>query len=422
MASPEDIIRNMLDAVGCAVACYRVIPQGNNCDYQIMEANAAFECLSGHQRTQLIGNLISDDSLCAFFSGLDWSQWYRQLEEGEFENVFLYYADERCYQLSLHCLDKDYLISIFEDISELQSAQLKFQHAFNSTNALECITTFEKGADGIYVDLNDLHCTTIGLEREDIIGHSWTEVNAFDNPFDIERIQETIFRDKRLDNYEFVVDNKRGEKRIGLMSCEIVSINNKNYTFSMIHDITEFRRIERELAEKNQQLLELNSLLSQQVIRDSLTGLYNRHHIFEILNEEIVHSHRYGQTLSLMMMDLDNFKMINDQYGHQIGDSVLRQVALILLNIIRESDRLGRYGGDEFLFILPHTDLDSADLVAKRIVRAIEAGTFSNNIKMKISVGVTSYNGQSLEEFIKRADELMYHAKRNGGNQAMSDR
>lgn len=416
--SLENIIRDMLDAVDHAVACYRIIPRGNKHDYEVMDVNAAFERLSGYQRSRLAGYLIDDEGIGEFFSALDWPNWNTYFGKKDIENT--YFIKDNCYQLSLHRLDQNYLISVLKDISELQSTQLKFQHSFNSTNALQCITTFKEGVDGIYVDMNDLHCTTIGMEREDIIGHSWIEVNVFDNPFDIEQIQEIIFRDRRLDNYEFVVDNKRGEKRIGLMSCELVRINNKDYTFSMIHDITEFRQIEKKLAEKNQQLLKLNSLLSQQAIRDGLTGIYNRRHIFEILRDEVVYNHRYGPVLSVMMMDLDEFKKVNDYYGHQAGDSVLKQAANILLNCIRESDQLGRYGGDEFLLILPHTDLKSAGLVANRIVQAFEDAVFIDNIKIKISIGVTSYNEESVEELIRRADVLMYQAKKNGGSQINS--
>lgn len=422
MVSSDGFQRQMLDAVDCAVACYRIMPQGNECDYEIVEVNAAFERLSGYSRIQLIGHLISDDHLSGFFSGLDWSQWNRRLEKEEFESAFLFYYQESCYQLSLHCMERDYLINVFNDISELHSAQHKFQHLFNSTNALQCITTFKNGVDGIYVDVNDVQCTTLGLEREEIIGHSWLELNVFDDPAKSDQIQEIVFRDKSLQNFEFVITNKQGEKRVGLISCDIVHINNKDYTFSMIHDITEFRCIERELAEKNQQLLELNNLLSQRVIRDSLTGLYNRSHIFEILKEEIVHNRRYGQALSLMMMDLDNFKMVNDHYGHQVGDLVLSQVNRVILSSIRESDRLGRYGGEEFMLILPHTELHSSYMVAQRIVSAIEDSSFGdeNSIKITISIGVCDYTGQSMEAFIKRADELMYQAKKNGRNQVMA--
>ncbi len=163
-------------------------------------------------------------------------------------------------------------------------------------------------------------------------------------------------------------------------------------------------------------------MLSQQAIRDDLTGLYNRRHIFQILKEEISSSNRYSESLSLMMIDLDKFKKINDKYGHQFGDFMLQNVARIILSNIRESDRLGRYGGEEFLLILPHTDLESAKTVALRIGRAVEeAGFGENNVRMTVSIGVCSYHGNSLEEFVERADELMYQAKKTGRNRFVSE-
>ncbi len=234
----------------------------------------------------------------------------------------------------------------------MHSYQQKFELVFNSANALQSITTYKEDEDGIYVDVNERLCSTIGLSREEIIGRSWLDINLFANSDDKHLIKLLIARDKRIDNLELITYNRQGEKIHGLLTSEIIAINNQQFAFSMVHDITEFRRIEKELAEKNQQLEELNQLLSRQATRDDLTGLYNRRHIFAILNKEIIRSKRYGYPLSLMMLDLDKFKAVNDNYGHQFGDFMLQKTARILLSNIRETDRLGRYGGEEFLLIL----------------------------------------------------------------------
>jgi len=421
LTSETDLLKNMLNTAKCAIACCEIILRDDKPDYKLVEFNRAFEMLSGHDRSWLLGRCLGDDSIKELFPDFDQAELITEAHaKGSTEN--LYYLGNKSYEIFLHRLDEDHVIIALNDVTDLHSYQHKFEHIFNTTGALINITTFKEGEVGVYVDMNEASCESIGLPKEEIIGCFWTGVNVFEDPSDYQKITETIYRDKRLDNFELAITNKRGEKRIGLMSCEVVRINNRDYTFSVIHDITEFRRIESELAEKNQQLTELNQLLSQQAIRDDLTGLFNRRHIFQILNEEIIRSNRYDESLSLMMIDLDNFKRINDNYGHQFGDFMLRNVARIILANIRESDHLGRYGGEEFLLVLPHTDLESAKVVARRIGRAVEEASFGeNNVRMTVSIGLSSYHKSSLEEFVKRADELMYQAKKTGRNKYVSE-
>ena len=421
MTSENDMIKSMLNTARCAIACCQIILRDDKTDYKIIEFNSAFEVLSGHDRSWLLGRCMGDKSIRDIFLDFDPAEWITEaLAKGSTEN--LYYIGYKSYEIFLHGLGEDHLIITLCDVTKLHSYQHKFEHVFNTTGAIINITTFKEGEVGIYVDMNEASCESIGLPKNEIIGRSWIEVNVFNDPSDYNKIAETIYRDKRLDNFELAITNKRGERRIGLMSSEVVRINNQDFTFSIIHDITEFRRIEAELAEKNQQLTELNSLLSQQAIRDDLTGLYNRRHIFQMLKEEIISSNRYSESLSLMMIDLDKFKKINDKYGHQFGDFMLQNVARIILTNIRESDHLGRYGGEEFLLILPHTDLESAKVAAHRIGRAVEEASFGeNNVKMTVSIGLCSYHRDSLEEFVERADELMYQAKKTGRNKYVSE-
>lgn len=422
MISKNGMLKSMLNTSRCAIACCQIILRDDKTDYKIVEFNNTFEMLGGHGRSWLMGRCLGDDSIIReLFPNFNLAEWITEaIATGSTEP--LNYIGYKSYEIYLHGLDKDHLIITLCDVTDYHSYKHKFEHIFNTTGAILNITTFKEGEIGIYVDMNEASCESIGLPKEEIIGRSWVEINVFEDPSDYMRIAETIYRDKRLDNFELAITNKRGERRIGLMSSEVVRINNQNFTFSVIHDITEFRRIEAELAEKNQQLTELNHLLSQQAIRDDLTGLYNRRHIFQILKEEIISSNRYNESLSLMMIDLDRFKKINDKYGHQFGDFMLQSVARIIFTNIRESDHLGRYGGEEFLLILPHTDLESAKVVAHRIGRAIDEASFGeNNVKMTVSIGLSSYHGSSLEEFVERADELMYQAKKTGRNRFVSE-
>lgn len=154
---------------------------------------------------------------------------------------------------------------------------------------------------------------------------------------------------------------------------------------------------------------------------DGLTQVYNRKHWEECLDKEFSRSKRYGHDLSLIMLDLDNFKTLNDTYGHQCGDAVLQEAAQKVQTFLRLSDFFGRYGGEEFAIILPETNLEGAQEVAERIRAGVELHIVSyqdKKIPISISVGVSRVdeNDKRYEDLIRKADEAMYKAKVAGRN------
>lgn len=166
-----------------------------------------------------------------------------------------------------------------------------------------------------------------------------------------------------------------------------------------------------------QQLQQKNMRLAQLVKEDSLTGLYNHKCIMEILETEIDRAQRYETPLTILMFDIDHFKLVNDNYGHHLGDVVLSELGKFLYNDSRRIDIAGRYGGEEFVVILPDTDPDGAMLYANRLRLDIEAMRFGEaKIAITISGGLVTYNGETAIELIKKADSLLYTAKRNGRN------
>lgn len=154
---------------------------------------------------------------------------------------------------------------------------------------------------------------------------------------------------------------------------------------------------------------------------DFLTGLPNRRFAFEEAAKEFSKARRYGDSFSVIIADIDKFKAINDNYGHDVGDVVLKEVSKILLETVRETDTLGRIGGEEFLFVLPNTDIEQARILADRLRRRIYekgckvAGKF---LQYSISFGVAEIipSDSNIEETIKRADHALYSAKEVGGN------
>lgn len=156
-------------------------------------------------------------------------------------------------------------------------------------------------------------------------------------------------------------------------------------------------------------------------IHDGLTGVFNHVYVLDEIDSEIERAKRYHVLFSIILLDIDNFKDINDSYGHLVGDFVLRGVAHLIEKTLRVIDVVGRYGGEEFIVILPQTDLESAVNAAERLRKAIELERFvyndNNTVSLTVSLGVATYrNGQKTRDLVKIADDNLYKAKRGGKN------
>lgn len=190
-----------------------------------------------------------------------------------------------------------------------------------------------------------------------------------------------------------------------------------NGAIETLQDISERRKAELALKESERLYRDLS-------ITDGLTGLYNSRHFFGRTKEEIVRCNRYASSLSLILLDVDDFKKFNDTYGHIDGDRVLAKLADVIREEIRIVDSAYRYGGEEFTVIFPETEPKEARIVAERIRKSFEETGFSPSpgvtVNMTISIGGGSYHaGEDLISFVKRVDEAMYEAKKLGKNRSV---
>lgn len=169
-------------------------------------------------------------------------------------------------------------------------------------------------------------------------------------------------------------------------------------------------------------LLKSEKRFREMSITDDLTGLHNSRHFFNQLKQEIERTNRYGHPLTLLILDLDNFKRYNDTYGHVAGDEVLAATGKILAKSLRNTDSAYRYGGEEFTIILPETDGQDAAHFAERLRISFESQALAvhkeRHLSVTASIGVAQYKGkEEMAAFIKRADDNMYLAKKKGKNQ-----
>jgi len=194
----------------------------------------------------------------------------------------------------------------------------------------------------------------------------------------------------------------------------------------IFRDITDRKQVEKKLRDANDrlqsQLIEiglLQSKLRSQAIRDPLTNLFNRRYLEETLDRELARAAREGYSVCVVMMDLDHFKKVNDTYGHEAGDHVLKALANTLAEQSRRGDFACRFGGEEFVVVMPNIGIDTAFQRAEKLRRSLNSLYVpygGHNLTVTISMGIASYpmNGETREEVLRAADSAMYAAKKAG--------
>ncbi|CNF81680.1 sensor domain-containing diguanylate cyclase [Yersinia bercovieri] len=191
---------------------------------------------------------------------------------------------------------------------------------------------------------------------------------------------------------------------------EKLELKNKTLEALVEERTSELRKINYQL----QQQLDIKKSLSE---TDVLTSAANRYLLEKVLKHEYNRAKRFCQPLSLLSLDLDNFKFINDQYGHSVGDLTLTHIVDVIRNNIREVDVLGRWGGDEFMIVLPNTQLNEAKTIAEEIRQLIEVMPVDGNIHVTMSLGVVELaQNEAQEQLLIRADKMLYNAKAAGKN------
>ncbi|MEW6110384.1 MAG: GGDEF domain-containing protein [Nitrospirota bacterium] len=268
------------------------------------------------------------------------------------------------------------------------------------------------------VKVNEAYAHMKDLHDNDLIGKRCYEIT---------RGRDTVCDDCIVEKTFISADPCVKEKRSAMQGVQetwfeiyTYPIQTKNgsvtHVIEYVRNITERKKIEEERERLIQQLEFLSTT-------DSLTGLLNRRMLIKRLNSEIDRARRYGLELSLILCDLDYFKEINDTYGHNAGDSVLKSISSIFSELARKPDIIGRYGGDEFMIILPETSIKGAEDMAERIRLRVQSSEFpvvdGKSARTTMSLGITHFKGGEVDiyDLINRIDKALYTSKRTGKNQ-----
>ncbi|MDM8561432.1 diguanylate cyclase [Candidatus Parabeggiatoa sp. HSG14] len=240
-------------------------------------------------------------------------------------------------------------------------------------------------------------------------------LNSLDSIFTEINNVPVDFEEKSFEWIKQILTNKHDEQFVYLRNQQRLEVEAKPYLVtvnrfpeknSAIFSFTEATKLAQE-----------RESLKIQATTDGLTGIYNRRKFEFFLATEIEKAIRYKTALSLIMFDIDHFKKVNDLYGHQSGDYVLQELSRIVINNIRSNDIFARWGGEEFMILVPNNDLENANQLAEKLRGIIATSPFENIPKITSSFGVVQFeHEESGEDFVHRVDELLYLAKHKGRN------
>ena len=267
------------------------------------------------------------------------------------------------------------------------------------------------------VTFNPLKVTALGYDKSEIPQHvSYQYFTDMLHPEDYQKAMDAMlghmYGDAVVYEVEYRIRAKDGGYRWYYDRGRITQRDEQGkaaFMAGIVFDITEKKETQMDLENKNRILSEMSSL-------DSLTKISNHRTLIERLERFIAEARRTGIPLSMAMVDIDDFKRINDSKGHVTGDQVLCAVADIIKNSIRDTDLAARYGGDEFAVVFPGTEARTAAGVMERVRQAVNSRAVLEGLAVTLSTGVAQYSGEELAQFIDEADKKLYEAKHSGKN------
>jgi diguanylate cyclase (GGDEF)-like protein/hemerythrin-like metal-binding protein/PAS domain S-box-containing protein len=296
----------------------------------------------------------------------------------------------------------------------------------NHSNAAVAI----KDIDGYYLLANQAYCRYLGQSLDTITGQRDENLLASERCESIHANEKAAIDDFTgmsgiesftLDGADLhyvttrfpILDENRHRLGLGVVAMDVTEQH---------QGIDHARQALYDAEQVNVQLRQVLENMEQLASTDRLTGAWNRRRFEEAIEGEIHRFHRYGHPVSLLLLDIDHFKRVNDNYGHQEGDRVLKQVAETVFASIRKSDSLTRWGGEEFIVLMPNTGLSFAGVLSERIRAAIADQTIEPVGQVTVSIGVAEFHPTSnQEDWLDRADRAMYTAKRDGRNRVVMD-
>lgn len=336
-----------------------------------------------------------------------WEPWEELLAGtfGDFVSIVLG-AAERAEQARSIDYYREHLEALVEDRTrDLKASEARFQLLFESAPVALVMT---RTSDGTVAAANAKAAAMFGVPPAEVLGLKATDFWV--EPAHRSVLLERVSRDGAVSSFETQLKRKDDTSFWADVSARVVRNGREAAVVFGIRDVTAQKTAEEQLRKL--------------ATTDSLTGALNRRRIFELAKEEVERAQRYGRPLAIAMLDLDHFKAVNDRFGHATGDAALREVSRAVSGAVRKEDKLGRYGGEELLLLMPETRLVEAAAVVERArlsVRAVPAVEDGSMVALSLSAGVVELApGETFEALLVRADRALYSAKQNGRDRVVA--
>ena len=297
---------------------------------------------------------------------------------------------------------------------EMRASEDRYRSLASSVDSMYLVDR-----DCRYMFMNGGCLRRFGVPLEDIIGKIYHDFHNEENSKQFAKTVEDVFETGKPIQMEY--KSERDQSYLLRTFSPVMAQEGKSITAVNISskDIIDLKRIEEELRDSEKRYRELS-------IIDNLTQLYNPRYFYIQLKNETERSNRYEQPLTLLLLDLDDFKRFNDIYGHIEGDGVLSRFGQVVKRCLRQTDVAYRYGGEEFTILLPMTTIGDGVVTAERIrtefKKEIFAPVAGKDVHMTMSIGLAQYKSQEdMKAFVRRVDQLMYQAKKNGKDMVCSE-
>lgn len=399
-----------------AYSCIKVIfnKKGEPVDFQFLSVNRAYEKLMGLKNEQIIGKKYYELFPTGWEGEANWidDQKNAIVERKLFQFDIKREDLEKWIRVILFPIENDVFGFIHEDVTKEYLLDEEIEGFIKVNIDLLCVSDYE----GRVIRTNQAVERVLGYNVEEVEGMNLLQLV---HPDDLEMTKEamkTFEKERSLSRFVNRFRTKDGT----YVYLEWYSKPTGKYIYSSARDVTEKREMELKLKESNEHLQKVTARLKQLVDRDELTGLYNRHYLYENINEAIKSSDRNDTPLTLIIFDLDHFKRVNDTWGHPVGDKVLQEVAKIPGQFLGEEDFIVRLGGEEFMAVLKAKNLAEGRKIAEKIRCSIEKHQFPIDGTLTASFGVAErLEMEHFYSWYERADEALYIAKRTGRNKVV---
>ena len=401
----------------------RILLDENNLpyDYQIISVNEALLKIFQKNKDHFIGRRITDQLLFSAEFSNQLAKLYSNVSISKnTESKEIYYKElKKMILVTVFYMGKNSCVTRFSNVSEEKIVEKSFTEIFNY-NPEFLVITDEKFK---IVKVNKTFEQIAGNNLEVILSSGFLKF------IHIEDIAETLNSLTKVNDVNPMVTfcNKLRKNNNTYIEVEWWCMLNKGYIYLSGRDVTAEKAMKRKIEQTNKELLMLNEQLKEKnekllksAITDELTGVYNRKFFEKRVVEEMEIADRANEHISLIIFDLDRFKLVNDNFGHQFGDEVLKRTTQIAGDLIRKTDFLNRVGGEEFAIILPNTNKTQAVFVAEKVRKALEDNKHFKVGQVTGSFGVAErMKAESLRSWYKRADNALYQAKNTGRNRVV---